>query len=243
MKNLKQEEKEVSHESGSILDARVRRRSFLQFAGAGAVGVALMAAACSKDKDYVGPEEPTKPGEGNFNLGSGDTGILNYAFALEQLEAAFYTKVVETPWTGQTQTEKDYLVDIQLHEIAHRELFRELLGDAKIGNLAFDFSKVNFGDRAAVLNAARELEDIGVAAYNGAAPLLKSKESLLLASKIVSVEARHAAFIREAIEVNSFARDEVGTNGQNKAMKPADVLAAVKKYITTPINASNLPTA
>ncbi len=243
MKNLKQEDKEVSHQSGSILNANLRRRSFLQFAGAGAVGVALMAAGCSKDKDYVGPEEPTAPGEGNFNLGSGDTGILNYAFALEQLEAAFYTKVVETPWSGISQIEKDYLIDIQLHEIAHRELFRNLLGDAKIGNLAFDFSKINFGDKTSVLNAARDFEDTGVAAYNGAASLLKSKESLLIAGKIVSVEARHAAYIREILTPNSFATGVVGSDGQDRALKPAEVLAIVKQYITTPINANNLPTS
>ena len=29
-----------------------------------------------------------------FDLGQGDVGVLNYAYALEQLEADFYTKVV-----------------------------------------------------------------------------------------------------------------------------------------------------
>ena len=29
------------------------------------------------------------------DLGSGDIGVLNYAYALEQLEAAFYTQAVE----------------------------------------------------------------------------------------------------------------------------------------------------
>ncbi len=34
---------------------------------------------------------------GTVDLGSGDTGILNYAFTLEQLEAAFYTQVIQNP--------------------------------------------------------------------------------------------------------------------------------------------------
>lgn len=31
------------------------------------------------------------------DLGEGDIGILNYAYALEQLEAAFYSAVVDSP--------------------------------------------------------------------------------------------------------------------------------------------------
>jgi hypothetical protein len=30
-------------------------------------------------------------------LGEGDIGVLNYAYALEQVEAAFYTKVTASP--------------------------------------------------------------------------------------------------------------------------------------------------
>ncbi len=39
------------------------------------------------------------------DLGSGDTGVLNYAYALEQLEAAFYTQAVKTPYKGITKAE------------------------------------------------------------------------------------------------------------------------------------------
>lgn len=31
------------------------------------------------------------------DLGEGDIGVLNYAYALEQLETAFYTMVVDSP--------------------------------------------------------------------------------------------------------------------------------------------------
>jgi hypothetical protein len=243
MKNLIQEEKEVTHGSENTLNSVLPRRSFLQFAGAGAVGIALMAAGCSKDKDYVGPTDPIVPGENKVNLGSGDNGILNYALVLEQLEAAFYTKVVASFWSGISEKEQDFITDIQLHEVAHRELLNNLLGDKKIGNLAFDFSKINFSDRNSVLTAAKDLEDIGVAAYNGIAPALKSKDALITAAKIVSVEARHAAYIRETLKPNDFAAGVVGANGQDRALPPSAVLDFVKQYITTEINASNLPTA
>lgn len=243
MKNLIQEDKKTTHDGERILNASLPRRSFLQFAGAGAMGVALMAAGCSKDKDYVEPIDPVVPGENKVSLGSDDAGLLNYAYVLEQLEAAFYTKVVESFWSGIDAREKDYLTDIQLHEVAHRELLKNVVGDKKIGNLTFDFSKVNFSDRTSVLNAAKELEDVGVAAYNGVAPLLKSKDYLTIVAKIVSVEARHAAYIREAIKSNDFTAGVVDAKGQERVLKPAEVLSLVKKYVTTEINASNLPTA
>jgi len=62
--------------------ARLDRCSFLQFAGAGAAGIALLAAGCKKDESMMMDST-------GVNLGSGDVGILNYAYALEQLEAAF----------------------------------------------------------------------------------------------------------------------------------------------------------
>ena len=40
------------------------------------------------------------------------------------------------------------------------------------------------------------LEDTGVSAYNGAAPMIKSTEVLAAAGAIVQVEARHAAALR-----------------------------------------------
>ncbi len=59
------------------------RRSFLRYAGVGAASVGLLAAAsCHKDHAVT-----LNTG---IDIGSGDTGILNFAYALEQLEAAFY---------------------------------------------------------------------------------------------------------------------------------------------------------
>lgn len=40
---------------------------------------------------------------------------LNYAYALEQLEAAFYTQVVATPYQGMSGYERSVLHDIRDH--------------------------------------------------------------------------------------------------------------------------------
>lgn len=208
----------------------VSRRKFLGYAGA-AAGLAAFAAACKKDKD-----------DDSVNLGSGDIGILNYAYALEQLEAAFYIQAVATPYTGITAEEKMYLTDIRDHEIAHREFFKNALGTMAIGALEVNFTTINFSTRASVLGTAQAFEDLGVSAYDGAGYLLKDANYLLLAGKIVSVEARHAATIRELVNANSFLGDSVDANSVNVSRTPSEVLAIAGTFIKTKINASNLPT-
>ena len=61
---------------------------------------------------------------------------------------------------------------------------------------------VDFGDAFSsadkFIPLAITFEDTGVSAYNGAAPMIQSKDLLATAGGIVQVEARHAATIRFA---------------------------------------------
>jgi hypothetical protein len=68
--------------------------------------------------------------------------------------------------------------------------------------LSFNYGNLDFNSRTQVLATAKALEDTGVAAYNGAGRLLSNPDYLLLAGKIVSVEARHASAIRNLINPN-----------------------------------------
>ncbi|WP_158795725.1 ferritin-like domain-containing protein [Pedobacter sp. L105] len=237
MKNFQPEDQELLHKESGILTASLQRRSFLQYAGAGAAGIALIAAGCKKDNQNTG-------NSAGVNLGSGDVGILNYAYALEQLEAAFYTAVVQSPYSGISAYELGLLTDIRDHEIAHREFFKKALGASAIIGLTVDFTSINFSVRQNVLATAKAFEDLGVSAYNGAGNLIKSADYLLLAGKIVSVEARHAALIRDLISDGTFADSTViDLNGLDAARAPKDVLAIAQTYVKTTINGSNLPTA
>lgn len=221
-----------------VLTGRLQRRSFLQYAGAGMAGVALLAVGCEKNENLMA----ANASDTGVTLGSNDTGILNYAYALEQLEAAFYDAVIKTPYTGISAVELSLLTDVRDHELAHRDFFKAALGTAAIADLEFDFSTIKFSERSSVLATAKAFEDLGVSAYNGAGKLIKSADYLTLAGKIVSVEARHAALIRNLIESGSFANSEVvNASGLDKARTPAEVLAIAKTYIKTPINASTLP--
>ncbi len=222
---------------------QLSRRKFMSWAGVlGATAtVAGLATACKKDDN-------DNNNNSGVDLGSGDVGILNYAYALEQLEAAFYTQVVAHAsfTTNFSADERMLLTDIRDHEIAHREFFKNALTAAAptkiIPGLEVNFSSINFGSKASVLGTAMAFEDLGVSAYDGAGYLIQDVNYLLLAGKIVSVEARHAAYIREVISVNTFLGDQVDANSVNISRTPAEVLAIAGTYITTKINASNLPT-
>ncbi len=215
------------------------RRKFLGYTGAAAIAMAAVV-SCNKDDNNA-------PANG-IDLGSGDVGILNYAYALEQLEAAFYIRVLTSPYSGGSMAEMALLADIRDHEIAHREFFKNAIGSARIQDLTPDFSSINFSDRASVLGAAKAFEDTGVSAYNGAGKLLSETAAgrtyLTLAGKIASVEARHAAWIREIVTPNSFSdATVVDTDGLEKSKTPAEVLVIANTYLTTKIAGNNLPTS
>lgn len=242
---------ELKESEGKMRQA-VSRRRFLNYAGLSASAL-VFAASCQKglnNDSLLDPESLRSEGGGKdggkavVNLGSGDIGILNYAYALEQLEAAFYIQVIATPYSGISDKEMEYLTDIRDHEIAHREFFRNVLGDARIGGVIVDFSSITFSDRASVLGTAKAFEDLGVSAYNGAGELLESPDYLLFAGKIVSVEARHAAAIRDMISYGSFADSTVVDGmGLDVYRTPPEVLAIADTYIATKILFQNLPTS
>ncbi|MCX2575224.1 ferritin-like domain-containing protein [Pedobacter sandarakinus] len=225
----------------SLFKGSLGRRSFLQYAGASAAGIALIAAGCKKDR---GIDVPMTGATLDFK---DDFGVLNYAYALEQLEAAFYVKVASAPPSSFTTAQKAYFQDIQFHEIAHREFFKNALGTAAIGSLEVDFSSIDFTNATSVLGAAMAFEDLGVSAYNGAGVRIKTDAYLVLAGKIVSVEARHAAYIRDIISNGTFADlnslASLGADnakGLDASLTPDKVLAAAGKYIKTKINVINL---
>jgi len=232
------------------------RRDFLRASGAGGLALLLPAvlAQCTTDSaklagpgpklnQELGDHDRQADQEGVTLDFSDDFGVLNYAYALEQLEAAFYIQVIATPSPAYSARELTLLRDVRDHEIVHRDFFKAALGPNAIGTLTPDFSSINFRDRAQVLTIAQIFEDLGVAAYNGAAKLIQHVVYLAVAGKIVSVEARHAGAIRDLIHPRSryFAGDDViNEQGLDRAFDPPQVLAAADPFIVNPITVIGL---
>ena len=215
-------------------NVNMARRSFLRYAGVGVAGMGLLATAASCHKDHN-----VNPNEGFTDVGTGDYGILNYAYALEQLEAAFYTQVVATPYSGIPAVELTFLTEIRDHEIAHREFFKAALGTKAIKALTPDFSSINFKSRASVLGAAKAFEDLGVTAYDGVGYLIQTPAYLSIAGAIVSVEARHASLIANLLGTSFVDSTQVDANGLNISNKPSVVLKTANTYLKTKVSAVN----
>lgn len=230
------------------------RREFLKWSGVGAA--ALFAAACDQDatRTITGvradttirtdtvirdPSNPSNAPAVTLNFAN-DFGVVNFAYALEQLEAAFYTMVVANTAfaTIFNERERRVLTDLRDHEVIHREFLKAALSTNAIPALTPMFASVNFGDRRSVLTTARTFEDLGVYAYNGAARFLTDPNLLVVAGKIVSVEARHAAAIRDLLSPKSSA---FAPDAFDEALRPSEVLAAVDPFVQNPINVTNRP--
>jgi hypothetical protein len=232
------------------------RRSFLKWTG---VAAAALVAGCDDNETRTltevlpapPPETLPDPGQRLVNLGSGDVGILNYAYALEQLEAAYYTMVVSS--SGFTSTfsaeEQRVLIDLRDHEIVHREFLKAALADNAIPGLTPNFGMVDFGSRESVLQTAMAFEDLGVTAYNGAGPLLTNPDFLAAAGKIASVEARHASAIRDLLREGEDDRFFAGDDfvnpklGLSPARSPGEVLQIADPFIMENFDTRNLPSA
>ena len=219
----------------------LQRRTFLQVSGAAAAAAALALAGCSDSDD--GGTTPTNPNE--LVLPSGDVGLVNYLFLLEQLEEALYTSLVNTPPADFSPAEKAQFQVLHDHEIVHRETLRYILGGNALPLLTFDFSSLTLTTRAGALAAAQRFEDLGVAAYAGVLPLLSDATLQALLLKISSVEGRHAALLRDLLVPGSFAAADVvsSLSGQTLALTPSEVVAATAAF-TAPYTVSvvNLPT-
>lgn len=238
MEKLPKDLAEISQSLTGKESARLGRRIFMRYLGAtAAAGVAL--SACQNEiTDSAVPRGAARAGDvvDLGDLQTNDTAILNYAYALEQLEAAFYTQVMMTPYMGMTDAERIILKDIRDHEVAHRELFKTALGGAAIPGLTPNFGNINFMSRDSVLAAAKMYENVGVSAYNGAGKFIKNADYLTLAGKIVSVEARHASIIATLLDgpmAVTFAGmpDVDDATGLDKVRSFKEVLTMVGPFI------------
>lgn len=196
----KNEELNVS--STAQLWDRSTRRDFMRLMGIGGAVVFMpsILTSCSDDNNSG---TVTGPGTGStvtIDFAKGDVAVLQFAYALEQLEADFYTKVAANfSNSGLSAAEQTVFADIKNHEVIHREALKTILGTTNGFTLTPTYPGVNFSSRTSILGTAKAFEDLGVSAYNGAAQYLKDVNNLLVAGKIVSVEARHASAIADLI--------------------------------------------
>ncbi|MEO5632943.1 ferritin-like domain-containing protein [Gaiella sp.] len=148
---------------------------------------------------------------------SQDVDILNFALTLEYLEAEFYIQAVAG---GALSGELlKFAKVVKAHEVAHVAFLKGALGAKAIAKPTFDF-KGTTDDPAKFQATSIVLEDTGVAAYNGQGTRV-TRKLLAAAASVVSVEARHAAWIRD------IARKNPAPVAFDPAKSQAQILSAV----------------
>jgi hypothetical protein len=124
-----------------------------------------------------------------------DARILNFALQLEYVQAGFYEAALRS--AGLTGELHEFARVAGAHERAHVAFLRRHLG-----HRADRAPTLRFGDAVRdprrFAAAAVTLEDLAVGAYNGQGTNL-SRPALAAAVEIVSVEARHAAWVRDIV--------------------------------------------
>jgi len=185
-------------------DGPTRRRVL-----AGGLGAAVLAAApATLGADTAGAQQQERS----------DIDILNYALTLEHLENEFYraylekfderafqrSDLLDEFGFGMRFTARDYLRTIQGHEQAHVDFLTTAIEDAG-GTPAsvateYDFAapleKDSIETVGEFAGVAQVLEATGVDAYAGAAPEIDNASYVPPALQIHSVEANHAAYLR-----------------------------------------------
>ena len=195
---------------------RSSRRRLIERAGIGALAAGALATG-------VGRASPAAAATTTTDI---DPGILNFALNLEYLEGEFYSRAVfgyglqnigtnstvigGSPVPNMEPMLRQLAIEIATDETNHVNFLRSQLGAAAVPEPNIDFTNTflalgqaigvsnfdPFADQLSFLIGAFIFEDVGVTAYNGAAPLITSPAYLGAAASILAVEAYHAAGLR-----------------------------------------------
>ncbi len=155
--------------------------------------------------------------------GGSDVDILNFALTLEYLESTFYKEAkTRAKASGELKSLIGLLADDEDQHVEALTATIKKLGGKPVAEPKFNF---DYSNTAGFLKLAQTFEDTGVSAYNGAGPMIKSKEVLGAAGSIVQVEARHAAAIRLQ------NKEEPAPEAFDPSLDEAQVLKAVEPFI------------
>lgn len=168
------------------------------------------------------------------------TSPVSSALTLEWLETTFYQQgFARFPQSdflslGLTQQQVDDLIGVGTSEATHVILLQSAIainGVKPVEPCTYSF---NFTDAKSMVATAAVLENVGVSAYLGGAPLISDPSILSTAASILTVEARHQTFVRVASAA-------VAVPGAfDTALSPKQVFSLAAPFIQSCPTGSNL---
>jgi len=200
-----------------MIDARISRRSAMKVLGA--LGAASVLPGCASLPPALGGPSDADIFNFALNLESLETEYYLRGTTGRGMDAAdagpnpgSVTGGRMVPW--QNEDLKQFMEEIAANELAHVRFYRRALGSAAVSRPTIDITAGfagaakaaglgdNFDPFASEMNfylGGMLMEDVGVTAYHGAAPLLQSKSNLDAAAGILAVEAYHMGMARSAL--------------------------------------------
>jgi hypothetical protein len=155
-----------------------------------------------------------------------DSAILDFALRLEILEEAFYKQALQQV-PGMTAQVRRVARELHDHEHQHRIAIAEVIRQLGIKSSPPPKLELgdSFGSEAHFLEVAQQLEDTGVAAYNGSLPRISTPDTLDFAASVVQIEARHASTLRD------LRGQPIADGAFDKPLDEAQVGERVKPFI------------
>lgn len=171
-----------------------------------------------------------------------DVDILQFALTAEHLESTFYKQgfakfpASDFKALGLTDGQIKSLMGVGQTEATHVTTLMSAItgaGAKPVEPCDYNFDAA-LASADAMVKTARVLEAVGVSAYLGAAPAVNSSDVLAAAASIVTVEARHQAFIRIA------SGAEPVPAAFDVALQPRAVFTLAAQFIKSCPQGSNL---
>jgi hypothetical protein len=177
-------------------------------AGGAALGAAALAGAGTRPAETAGRASAAQ-----------DVRILNFLLTLEEAQARFYEAALHSDALRGELLE--FAQVVAPHEREHAQLLRRRLGRRAAPAPTLDFGDA-IGDARRFREAAIDLEEQTLGAYVGQGASL-TVGPMQDAARIVAVEARHAAWIRDLAGVHPAPRPA------DPGLRPRDVLTHLRR--------------
>ncbi len=142
-----------------------------------------------------------------------DPTVLNFAFAIEELQSDFFSRVTRASGYNQLDVSQRSAFGLMgQQDEAHRQLLESLRPEFQARN-AGTFESLNTSEsrrprlftypalssREQILKTALDIKENSLFTYHGAAALIGNKKLLSQAVAIAGVEGRHVAILRELV--------------------------------------------
>jgi hypothetical protein len=206
-------------EDGAFRDAMDRvygdsRADFLKKAAIG--GSALLAALWS-------PPPPARAKQD-------DTSILNFDLTFEYMQAAFYTEAEQVGTVDAMPPERARWARVfGAHERAHVRILKGALADAAVSKPFFNFRGVT-EDEGEFTKTVVAMEDLTTALLAGQTPRVRSRGLVSALFSLLTVEARHAAWVRHVVGFQPVA----GAFDEPRSLREVDSVVGSTNFLSKP---------